>query len=194
VTGPTRRSNLSPVEFASLHQNHSPKAMGRLLKAEEGERAELRKQREEAGPIRLWVDDDLVDRQAPQGWHQVTTAWAAIEWLDCGVVVALSLDHDLGDDERFGRGIDVVNWLGEQQEVNDRPLWPEEGITLHTANPYGRDAMARAIKADGGRRFYVAEYRTPTNKPLFRMLPAENAPLPHARRGSRRRGDQVDAT
>jgi hypothetical protein len=86
-------------------------------------------------------------------------------------VVALSLDHDLGDDERFGRGIDIVNWLGEQQEVHDRPLWPEEGITLHTANPYGRDAMARAIKADAGRRFRVAEYRTSHNQPVFRVLP-----------------------
>jgi hypothetical protein len=185
---------MSLSEFASRDTENSPTAMARLLKAEEGERAELRKQREESGPIRLWLDDDLVDRKSPEGWLQVTTAWAAIEWLDCGVVVALSLDHDLGDDVRFGRGIDVVDWLGEQQEVNDRPLWPEEGIALHTANPYGRDAMARAIKADGGRRFFVAEYRTPTGKPLFRMLPSESAPIPHARGRSRRRGNQADGS
>jgi hypothetical protein len=162
---------MSPAEFVSRDIENSPKAMEKLLKAEEGERTELRKQREESGPIRLWLDDDLVDRKPPEGWLQVTTAWAAIEWLDCGVVVALSLDHDLGDDRRFGRGIDVINWLGEQQEVHDRPLWPEEGITLHTANPYGRNAMARAIKADAGRRFRVAEYRTPYNQPVFRMVP-----------------------
>jgi hypothetical protein len=121
-------------------------------------------------PIRVWLDDDLVDRKAPQGWVQVTTAADAIALLDTGRVVALSLDHDLGDDERFGRGIDVVNWLGEQQEVHDRPLWPEEGIKLHTANPYGREAMARAIRADAGRRFRVAEYRTPYNQPIFRII------------------------
>lgn len=119
------------------------------------------------GPIRLWLDDDLVDRKAPEGWVQSVTAWDAIAWLDTGNVIALSLDHDLGDDERFGRGIDVVNWLGEQQEVHDRPLWPEEGITLHTANPYGRDAMARAIRADAGRRFEVSERRAAGAHPVF---------------------------
>jgi hypothetical protein len=163
--GRRKPTGLSPAEFVALSIKSSPKAMEKLLTAEEGERAELRKQREESGPIRLWLDDDLVDRKAPEGWLQVTTAWAAIEWLDCEVVVALSLDHDLGDDERFGRGIDVVNWLGEQQEVHDRPLWPEQGITLHTANPYGRDAMARAIRADAGRRFGVVEERTSGGKP-----------------------------
>jgi hypothetical protein len=145
--------------------------MRKLLKAEEGERAELKRQREDAGPIRLWLDDDLVDRKAPDGWQQVTTAWAAIAWLETGNVVALSLDHDLGDDERFGRGIDVVNWLGEQQEVHNRPLWPKDGITLHTANPSGRDSMARAIRTDAGRRFRVVESRTAGSKPIFKVLP-----------------------
>jgi hypothetical protein len=179
VTGPTKKSNLSPAEFAALSTESSPKAMERLLKAEENERAELRRQREESGPIRLWLDDDLIDRKAHEGWLQVTTAWAAIEWLDCGVVVALSLDHDLGDDDRLGTGLDVVNWLGEQDQVHDRPLWPEEGIKLHTANPYARDMMARAIKRDGGRRFYVAEYRTSFNQPVFRMVPKPRGATNH---------------
>jgi hypothetical protein len=170
VTGEKSKTGLSPAEFVALSLKNSPRSMEMLRKAEAGERAELRKQREDSGPVRIWVDDDLVDRKAPEGWLQVTTAWAAIEWLDCEVVVALSLDHDLGDDQKNGRGIDVVNWLGEQQEVHGRALWPEEGITLHTANPSGRDAMARAIKADGGRRFFVAEYRTSWNQPVFRMV------------------------
>jgi hypothetical protein len=157
--------------IVALSMENSPRAMTKLMEAEDRERLERGKEREEAGPIRLWVDDDIVDRKAPEGWVQATTAWDAIAWLATGNVVALSLDHDLGDDRRFGRGIDVVNWLGEEQEVHDRPLWPEEGITLHTANPYGRDAMARAILRDAGRRFQVAEDRTPSNKPLFRMIP-----------------------
>jgi hypothetical protein len=127
------------------------------------------------GPIRVWLDDDLVDRAAPEGWIQVTTASEAIAWLDTGNVIALSLDHDLGDDEKFGRGIDVVNWLGEQQEIHDRPLWPKEGITLHTANPYGRDAMGRAIKADAGRRFRVIEGRTPGGHPIYKVGIQENS-------------------
>src|SRR5687768_5286144 len=100
--------------------------------------------------IRLWLDDDLIDRAAPNGWEHVTTAAAAIEQLESGNVVELSLDHDLGDDERFGRGIDVVDFLAEQQELHDRRLWPRDGITLHTANPSGRDTMARAIRRYAG--------------------------------------------
>jgi hypothetical protein len=40
----------------SLSVNNSPEAIARLMKAEEGERAKLRKEREECGPIRLWAD------------------------------------------------------------------------------------------------------------------------------------------
>src|SRR5664279_2370966 len=46
--------------------------------------------------------------QRPSGWTHVTTVKQATDLLDTGRVVELSLDHDLGDDERFGRGIEVV--------------------------------------------------------------------------------------
>ncbi len=124
--------------------------------------------------IRVWLDDDLVDRAAPDGWVHVTTAWEAIELLDRGGVVELSLDHDLSDDKEFGRGIDVVNWLGEQQEINDRPLWPRDGISIHSANPSGRESMAKAIKADAGRRFDVSESR-PGGQPRFTFEPKRGA-------------------
>ena len=100
----------------------------------------------DAEEVRVWLDDDLVDRRAPKGWTQVTTAWDAIELLKTGRVVELSLDHDLSDDKRFGRGTDVVDFIAEQQEINDRHLWPRDGISLHTGNPYGREAMARTIR------------------------------------------------
>ena len=96
--------------------------------------------------LRVWLDDDLVDRTAPEGWMQVTTAREAIELLLTGRVVELSLDHDLGDDEQFGRGVDVVDFIVIEHEVNRRDLWPRDGIGLHTANPSGRDAMARTIR------------------------------------------------
>ena len=96
--------------------------------------------------LRSWLDDDLVDRRAPEGWSHVTTAWDAIELLSTGNVVELSLDHDLSDDERFGRGTDVVDFIAEQQETHERDLWPRDGISLHTANPSGREAMARTIR------------------------------------------------
>jgi hypothetical protein len=118
--------------------------------------------------LRVWLDDDLMYRAAPDGWVHVQTAWEAIKLLDSGHVVELSLDHDLGDDQVNGRGIDVINWLGEQQEVHGRLLWPRE-ITIHSANAYGRDAMRRAIHADAGRRMRINESRTPGGKPFFRF-------------------------
>ena len=98
------------------------------------------------GELRVWLDDDLTDRPAPEGWLHVTNAAAACELLATGRVVELSLDHDLGDDSEHGRGIDVVDFLSEQQFAHARPLWPRDGITLHTANPEGRDQMARGIE------------------------------------------------
>jgi hypothetical protein len=117
--------------------------------------------------VRVWLDDDLVDRAAPEGWRHVTTAWDAIELLESGEVVELSLDHDLGDDERFGRGIDVVDRLVVLHVVHGRDLWPRDGISLHTANPVGRENMARAIRA-GCRRCGIrfAETR-PGGQPHF---------------------------
>jgi hypothetical protein len=93
--------------------------------------------------IKVWLDDDLVYRPAPEGWIHVTTAPQAIEYLRTGNVVELSLDHDLGDDQEFGRGVDVVDFLCEQQ-FNNTPCWPKT-IHLHTANSYGRDSMLRSI-------------------------------------------------
>ena len=124
---------------------------------------------EQSRALRVWLDDDLINRRAPEGWVQVTTVAEVTKLLETGRVVELSLDHDLGDDRRHGRGLDVINYLGEQQEVHGRMLWPRDGITLHTANAYGRDMMARAIRADAGRRQRVIESRTPGNKPVFRF-------------------------
>ena len=124
--------------------------------------------------LRVWLDDDLEDRKAPDGWVHAQTAAEAIELLETGRVVELSLDHDLGDDERAGRGIDVVNFLAEQQIAHGRNLWPRDGIRIHSANAYGRDAMVKAIKADAGRVFRVIEERTPGNQPVLRFEPRED--------------------
>jgi hypothetical protein len=117
--------------------------------------------------IRLWLDDDLVDRAAPSGWTHVTTAQEAIDLLCTGKVVEASLDHDLGDDEQFGRGIDIVDWLAEQQEVYGRLLWPRDGITIHSANPVGRAAMTRAIEHYASKRVHVCGSLTSGGKPRF---------------------------
>jgi hypothetical protein len=124
-----------------------------------------------AGEIRLWLDDDLEYRSAPEGWLHVTTAHEAIRVLDTGNVIELSLDHDLGDDDRFGRGIDVVDFIIERQELAGRDLWPRDGITLHTANAYGRDAMARAIRRYASKLHEVDEVLSPGGHPGFRFGP-----------------------
>jgi hypothetical protein len=97
--------------------------------------------------IRVWLDDDVQSsrRIAPDGWIQAVTAWQANELLDSGRVVELSLDHDLGDDAAFGRGVDVVQFIVDQQMMHARDLWPRDGITLHTANAQGRDTMQLQI-------------------------------------------------
>ena len=115
--------------------------------------------------LRVWVDDDLIERGAPEAWVHVTSAGEAIELLDRGRVVELSLDYDLGDEARSGRGIDVVDWLVEQQEAQGRVLWPRDGIILHTANPVGRAAMARAIEHYAAKHRRVNRTLTPTGKP-----------------------------
>ncbi len=125
------------------------------------------------GELRVWLDDDLEDRAAPEGWIHVTTAWEAIELLESGRVVELSLDHDLGDDEQHGRGTDVVDFLAEQQEVHGRLLWPRDGIAIHSGNPYGRDAMRRTIRRYAPRHLRVSESLSPGGHPVFRFEPLD---------------------
>ncbi len=74
--------------------------------------------------LRLWLDPDLHDRQAPSEFVQVRTAAQAIELLDGFTVHALSL----GD---AAAGEVVVGWLVEQLEVKDRDRWPRQDICLH---------------------------------------------------------------
>jgi hypothetical protein len=119
------------------------------------------------GELRVWLDDLLDDRAAPPGWIHVTTARAAIALIDRGQVVELSLDHDLGDDAKAGKGVHVVDHLAEQQVVAGRDLWPRDGITIHSANAAGRDQMARTIERYAGERHTVTRTISATGKPRF---------------------------
>lgn len=121
--------------------------------------------------LRVWLDDLLDDRAAPDGWVHVTTAPAAIALLETGRVVELSLDHDLGDDDLAGKGVHVVDHIAEQQMLYGRDLWPRDGITIHSANPAGRDQMARAIERYAGELHRVRRTVTTSGKPHFRFSP-----------------------
>ena len=83
-------------------------------------------------PVRVFLDDDLIDRVAPAGWIHVQTAPQAIELLRSRVVLELSLDHDLGPEEA-GTGYDVCLFLAEQSEGGN-DFWPRETLSIHSAN------------------------------------------------------------
>jgi hypothetical protein len=90
--------------------------------------------------MKVFLDDC---RPTPAGW--VATRWPdeVITLLEGGSVTEISLDHDLGDDER-GTGYDVLAWIEEAVALRDfRP----PNIHVHSANPAARLRMLAAIAA-----------------------------------------------
>jgi hypothetical protein len=95
------------------------------------------------GPVRLYLDDV---REAPGGWVRTHTPEETIGLLQTGEVTHLSLDHDLGlDTEESERtGYSVLTWPEEEVALG-RWRFPLPAITIHSANPVGRERMLRAI-------------------------------------------------
>jgi hypothetical protein len=91
--------------------------------------------------VKVYLDDE---RTAPDGWAQTFTADQTIVILSSGVVSYLSLDHDLGDDEKIGTGYDVLKWLEEKVFTNEYFI-PPRTITVHSANVSARLKMEQAI-------------------------------------------------
>ena len=91
--------------------------------------------------MKLYLDDE---RTAPDGWVQVRWPDEAIKLLQMGEVTNLSLDHDLGDDQR-GTGYDVLLWI--EQEVASCQFTPPAKIEVHSANPPARKRMQAAIES-----------------------------------------------
>lgn len=88
--------------------------------------------------MKVYLDDERI---APENWVQVRWPDEVIKLLETGNVTHLSLDHDLGDDER-GTGYDVLLWI-EQEVVLQKYVPPE--ITIHTENPAARQRMLAAV-------------------------------------------------
>ena len=90
--------------------------------------------------MKVFLDDE---RMAPDGWVRVKWPDEVIGLLenDKVNVTHLSLDHDLGDDQR-GTGYDVLLWI-EQAVVLHHFVPPE--ISIHTANPAARLRMQAAV-------------------------------------------------
>ena len=96
--------------------------------------------------MKVFLDDE---RKTPEGWWRVYTPEQTISMLESGMVTHLSLDHDLGDEELFGCGYDVVLWIEEQVVTNN---FVPPHILVHSANPSARDKMRSGIEQIG--KFY----------------------------------------
>lgn len=90
--------------------------------------------------MKVYLDDE---RQTPEGWERVYWPDEAIALLQTGEVREISLDHDLGDDER-GTGYDVVVWL-EEKVVLENFVAP--AIKVHSANTSARQKMEAGIRS-----------------------------------------------
>lgn len=88
--------------------------------------------------MKVYLDDE---RETPIGWVRVYWPDEAIALLKTGEVTDISLDHDLGDDER-GTGYDVVLWI--EEAVFTQEFLPPR-ITVHSANSSAREKMERGI-------------------------------------------------
>ena len=83
--------------------------------------------------------DDL--RPTPEGWIHAYWPDEVIEYLKTGKVDVVSLDHDLGDDDR-GTGYDVILWI--EEAVATQGFTPPQ-IKVHSANSAARVKMEAGI-------------------------------------------------
>ena len=90
--------------------------------------------------MKVYLDDE---RETPPGWERVYWPDEAIALLETGNVTHISLDHDLGNDER-GTGYDVILWIEESVATRgfDPPI-----ITVHSANASAREKMELGIQS-----------------------------------------------
>lgn len=90
--------------------------------------------------MKLYLDDE---RKTPVGWVRVFWPEEAIAWLKTEMVTEISLDHDLGDDDK-GTGYDVILWI--ENEVMTNNFIPPQ-IHIHSANVSARRKMELRIMA-----------------------------------------------
>ncbi|HEX7642737.1 MAG TPA: cyclic-phosphate processing receiver domain-containing protein [Burkholderiaceae bacterium] len=88
--------------------------------------------------MKVFLDDE---RETPEGWTRVYWPDEAIALLKAGQVEEVSLDHDLGDDER-GTGYDVILWI--EEAVATQGFVPPR-MVVHSANSSARRKMEMGI-------------------------------------------------
>lgn len=90
--------------------------------------------------MRVYLDDQ---RLTPEGRTRAYWPDEVIALLKLGQVQELSLDHDVGDDER-GTGYDVVPWIEEAVALEG---FVPPAISVHSANSSARDKMLSGIRS-----------------------------------------------
>ena len=90
--------------------------------------------------LRVFLDDE---RATPEGWVRVYWPDEAINLLETKAVAEISLDHDLGNDER-GTGYDVVLWIEEAVALHG---FTPPKMMVHSANSSARQKMEAGIRA-----------------------------------------------
>lgn len=90
--------------------------------------------------MKIWLDD--VRPKPPEFDIWVKTAKRAIQLLTVGGVTAISLDHDLGD-ENAPTGYDVAKHI--EQGAYRGTIAPLK-ISVHSANPAGRRNIEACVK------------------------------------------------
>lgn len=94
--------------------------------------------------MKLYLDDK---RNAPKEWIRVMSADSMIKFLERdqdNQITNISLDHDLGDENKKGTGYDVLLWI--EKEVFCSGYSPPN-ILIHTSNPSAREKMEAALKS-----------------------------------------------
>lgn len=90
--------------------------------------------------MKVFLDDE---RATPPGWTRAYWPNEVIDLLETGQVAELSLDHDLGDDQR-GTGYDVILWIEEAVALNG---FNPPHIQVHSANSSAREKMEAGIRS-----------------------------------------------
>lgn len=90
--------------------------------------------------MKVFLDDI---RPTPEGWIRAYWPDEVIALLQTGSVEVVSLDHDLGDDER-GTGYDVITWIDEA--VVMRGFVPPR-ILVHSSNSSAVAKIQAGIQA-----------------------------------------------
>ena len=90
--------------------------------------------------MKVFLDDE---RETPEGWFRVYTPEQAIGLLEVGMVTHISLDHDLGSDDIFGTGYDVVLWVEEQVATNN---FVPPRMLVHSSNASACEKMRAGIE------------------------------------------------